>query len=261
MNQTVHGKSLPLSVPRRLICDLLHAARKVPTVPVQRQMDLAPVLRARSMCMPRPTWAAIFTKALGLVADDYPRLRQAYLSFPTPHLYEHPVSIASLAVSRDYEGEEAVFFAQLRAPGQQSVAALDQQIRQLKSDPIASIRSFTRALGISRLWRPLRRTIWWLGLNVFGRQRARFFGTFGVSAYSGLGVDSLHPLSPLTTVLNYGPISPDGLVNVRLTYDHRVLDGAVVGRALGDLETVLRETIAEELWRLAESSIALRRPA
>jgi hypothetical protein len=181
-------------------------------------------------------------------------LRRAYLSFPRPRLYEHPESIASVAVGRDYEGEEAVFFAQLRAPEQQSLAALDQRLHALKSDPVASIPPFARALRVGRLWRPLRRTLWWLGLNVWGRKRARYFGTFGVSVYSGLGVDSLHPLSPLTTVLNYGPISPDGQVDVRLVYDHRVLDGAVVGRALGRLEVVLRETITAELRELAASA-------
>ena len=33
------GRSLRLSLPRRFVCDLLHFARKVPTVPVQRTMN------------------------------------------------------------------------------------------------------------------------------------------------------------------------------------------------------------------------------
>ncbi len=47
-------------------------------------------------------------------------------------------------------------------------------------------------------------------------------GTFGVSVYSGLGARSLHPISPLTTTLNYGTIGKDGDVSVRIVYDHRV---------------------------------------
>ena len=41
-----------------------------------------------------------------------------------------------------------------------------------------------------------------------------------------------HPLSVLTTTLNYGVIAADGTVDVRLIYDHRVMDGSSVARAL-----------------------------
>jgi hypothetical protein len=68
-------------------------------------------------------------------------------------------------------------------------------------------------------------------------------GTFGVSVYSGLGAESLHPLSLMTTTLNYGVIAEDGTVDVRIIYDHRVLDGATVARVLGELEEVLNNQI------------------
>jgi hypothetical protein len=101
-----------------------------------------------------------------------------------------------------------------------------------------------------RLPRFLRRLGWWWGLNSSGARRARHFGTFAVSVYSGLGVESLHPLSPLTTVLNYGPIDTEGQVDVRLIYDHRVLDGSTIGRALIRLEEVLCGPILAELESL-----------
>src|SRR5262249_2914943 len=100
---------------------------------------------------------------------------------------------------------------------------------------------------ISRLPRPLRRLVWWFGLNVWGRKRAQYMGTFGVSVYAGLGAASLHPLSPLTTALNYGVIDESGKVDVRIVYDHRVLDGATVARALAGLECVLHGEILNEL--------------
>jgi hypothetical protein len=94
--------------------------------------------------------------------------------------------------------------------------------------------------------------VWWLGLNI-GRQRANYFGTFGLSVYSALNAESLHPLTPLTTLLNYGVISSDGDVNVRIIYDHRVMNGATVARALGRLEEILNTVVAEELRSLEES--------
>ena len=194
-----------------------------------------------------PSWVAIFTKALALVAADNPRLRQAYLGFPTPRLYEHPHSVASIAVERDYHGEEAVFFVQFRAPERQPLAQLDASLQRYKTRPLDKVSAYREALRFSRLWRPLRRLVWWYGLNVDGRRRARRFGTFGVSVYSSLGAESLHPLGPLTTTLTYGPIAADGQVDVRLVYDHRVLDGAVVARALHKMEDVLTGPITAEL--------------
>src|SRR5215471_8155743 len=110
------GRWLPLSPARRLICDLMHFARKVPTVPVERRMHLAAVAAARRQAEPRPSWCAIFTKALSFVAAARPELRRAYMTFPWPHLYEHSESVASIAFERQLDDADAVLFAPLRCP-------------------------------------------------------------------------------------------------------------------------------------------------
>jgi hypothetical protein len=250
------GRYLPLSLPRRLICDLLHFAHQVPTVPVQRRMHLATVQAARASAVPRPSWAALFTKAYACVAETWPELRRAYLSLPGPRLYEHPISVASVAIERPFGDENAVFCGQVRNPEKMGLQQLDAELRRFKEQPIENIASFRRALLISRLPRPLRRWIWWLGLNFSGRKRAHYLGTFGVSVYGSLGASSLHPLSPLTTALNYGHIGADGVVDVRIIYDHRVMDGATVARVLEELERVLTNQIVTELRYLKAADAA-----
>lgn len=241
------GKTLALSPSRRTIADLVHFAKKMPTVPVERVMNVAPLCDARNRLAVRPSWCAIFTKAYAFVAAQRPVLRRAYLPFPWPRLYEHPINIASVAIEREYQGEHCVFFAHLRSPEQQNLEQLDAHLRRFKEEPVESIGLFRRALTVGRLPLPLRRLLWWIGLNSSGFKRARRMGTFGVSVYSSLGAESLHPLSPLTTTLNYGVIQPDGLVRVRLIYDHRVMDGADVARALAEMERVLHSQILAEL--------------
>jgi hypothetical protein len=83
-----------------------------------------------------------------------------------------------------------------------------------------------------------------------GYRRANHFGTFGISVVAAFGAAGLHLLSPLTTTLNYGLFQPDGSIDVRLTYDHRVMDGAPVARALAELEDVLHSEILFELREL-----------
>lgn len=245
------GRWLALSPSRRIIADLVHFARQMPTVPVERVMQVGPLREVRDRLPLRPSWCAIFTKAYACVAAQQPALRRTYLPYPWPHLYEHPSNIASVAVEREYRGERCVFFAHLRSPDQQSLRQLDAHLRRFKEEPVESIGLFRRALTVGRLPWPVRRLLWWIGLNSSGAKRAKRMGTFGVSVYSSLGAESLHPLSPLTTTLNYGVIQPDGRLRVRLIYDHRVLDGADVARALAAMEAVLHREILAELRGLA----------
>jgi hypothetical protein len=256
-----YGRSLPLSLPRIWVGDLLHFAQKVPTVPVQRRMTISALVAARTQANPRPSWCALFTKAYAMVAAQRPELRRAYLSFPWPHLYEHPVSIASVAVERRLGDEHAVFFTQIRDPEEHTPDQLDDHLKDCKERPIESIGTFRRALRWSRFPRPVRRLLWWIGLNVSGYRRARNLGTFGVSVYSSLGAEALHPLSPLTTTLNYGVIGEDGTVDVRIIYDHRVMDGSNIARALADLEEVLNHQLPHVLVRNYRNGFTLPREA
>lgn len=250
------GRSLPLSLPRRLVGDLLHFARKVPSVPVQRRINVAALRDARARAADRPGWCAIFLKGYALVAARMPELRRAYLGWPWPRLYEHPANVASVAVARDYRGEPAVLFAHFRSPERQTLAELEAHLRHFKGAPVESVGLYRRALRVSRLPRPLRRLLWWVGLNSSGPKRAQRMGTLGLSAYSSLGAESLHPLSPLTTTLCYGVIEADGAVDVRLVYDHRVLDGATVAGALAALDAALAGEILGELRGLEQRRAA-----
>jgi hypothetical protein len=247
MNET--GRTFRLSPQRRLICDMLHFAQKIPTVPVQRCMDVSAVRDARAMLGNPPSWVMLFTKAYAIVAQEMPELRRAYLGFG--RLYEHPHNIGVVALEREYCGENGVFFIHLRGPDRQPLLQLQGHLRRAKDEPVESISLFRRALLISRYPLPLRRFFWRMALHWSGKKRAKWLGTFGVSVYSGLGAESLHPLGVLTTTLTYGPIDADGAVNVRIVYDHRTLDGATVARALGRLEQVLNQQIVMELRELA----------
>jgi hypothetical protein len=250
------GVYLPLSPPRRLIGDLLHFAARVPTVPVQRRMRLAVVAAARAAARPRPGWCALFTKALALTAAGYPPLRRAYVSLPWPRLYEHPTSVAMVAVERRLGDEDAVLFGPISAPDRLSLTELDGLLRRYKEAPLETVSSFRRALAWSRWPRALRRWAWWWGLNASGRKRAHYFGTFGVSSYGSLGAASLHTPALTTSTLTYGPVEDDGSVDVRLVYDHRVLDGGTTARALADLEGVLNHQILAELRYLQDLDAA-----
>jgi hypothetical protein len=227
-------------------------------------MHLAPLVRARESVPRRIGWCTLFTKAYAIVAQVRPELRRTYLGLPWPHLYEHPGNIASVAVSRWVGAEEALFFVHLREPQEQPLAQLDDHLKRYKSAPLEEIAVFRRVLDTGWVPGPLRRLLWWWGLNGNGLRKARHLGTFGVSSVAAEGASSLHLLTPITTALNYGVVEENGSVDVRLTFDHRVVDGLPVARALVHLEEVLNTRIVQELNGLAgkrtAQSVADARP-
>jgi hypothetical protein len=237
----------PLSAARQLVTDFVYSAQRVPAVCMERRMRLLPLAEARAVARPRPGWCALFTKAFAIVSARTPVLRQSYLSFPRPRLYESSITTAAVAVERPMAGETGVGFALLREPQCWPVVDVHNALRRSKTASEIALGEHRRALRTARLPWPLRPLVWWFGLNVSGRQRVRNFGTFGVTAPTSTGASLVSLLSPVTSTLSYGVVSRSGRVDVRLTFDHRVMDGCTAGRALADLEGVLLNELRAEL--------------
>jgi hypothetical protein len=245
-----------LSVPRRLVGELMRASRGIPAVTAERRMNLRDLIEARRHMAPRPAWTAIIAKAFAVVASQTPALRASYISLPWPHLCEHSEPVAGIAVEREFRGEDSVFFLQIRRPNVLSLGALDAQLRHFKEAPVESLPSCQRALSLARLPWPIRGWLMWLAVHASGRWRERHFGTFGLSSPAAAGAGLLNLILPLSCGLHYGLFDEHGDLDVRLTFDHRVLDGATAARALAALESVLNDSILKELISLARTNRA-----
>ncbi len=245
----------PISPGRRFVADMLHFAKQVPSIPVARTMHLAQVARARAVCRERPSWTAVFMKAYGVICRRHAPLRQALIPWPWDHLYEHPLSVCSIVIEREHEGEKLLLATQVRGPEGKSLAGIDEYLQRSKETPIEEVGYYRRALLMSRLPKWVRRFQWWHTLNLSGYKRAKRLGTFGLSSYGRLGAEQIHPLGPLTTLLTFGPISAEGEVVVKIVYDHRVLDGAEVARYLSEMEQILHGEILEELTATANAGL------
>lgn len=67
--------------------------------------------------------------------------------------------------------------------------------------------------------------------------------------FFGAGITHVLPL--LTSQLHYGMIDRDGRLEMRVSFDHRVLDGAAAAQALADMERVLLDELVRECTELA----------
>jgi len=251
-----YGKYFALSPFRRLVVDLMHFCQKVPAVTVERTMDMNRLIEARQACRARPSWCAIFIKAMAIMSMRRPELRRAFLPLPWPRLYEHPCNVANFTIERRFQDEEIVFYAQVRRPERKSIQDLDAFLRLCQEEAVENLKGFRRALRLSRVPWPWRRLVWWLSLNLLGKIRSHNFGTFTVTTVGAQGGGFLHITPLLTSTLHYGLFDERGRLDMRLTFDHRALDGGNAARAMVELESVLNNEILDELRCLTPAAAA-----
>ena len=146
--------------------------------------------------------------------------------------------------------EDVLVFVPVRHPECWRLLDMDQFLASCKEKPIERVARFRRGLILARFPQFVRRWIWWLMLNASAKARYYYFGTFGVTSVGNWGVDSVRPIAPAISVLHYGSIDAEGKVSVRLTYDHRVLDGSGPANSLLELEHILMTDIVAELKTL-----------
>jgi hypothetical protein len=244
------GRMVSVSPSRRLVVDLMHFSRKVPCVTMERRMNLGRLVDARRACEPRPSWTALFVKASALVARQIPEMRQSYLPFPWPHFYEHHKNIATVPVERQWGDEKVVLLARVRSPENRSLGEIDAILSSYKDGPLEQIASFRRDLRVAMLPGPLRRFVMWTALYGLGSLRSHNYGTFSVASVAAHGAGMLHIVPFLTSTLHFGLLDDNGCLDMRLTIDHRVLDGAAAARALVAMESVLAKEILDEVQSL-----------
>ena len=168
------------------------------------------------------------------------------MPYPWPRLYEHPYSVASAVIDREWQGEHATFLCPMLHPEQRPLTAIHDKLRGFQADPVENHGALRRLIRNTRFPLPLRRALWAVGLYGSGQLRARQFGTFAINSVAGLRSRMLQFMTPITSVLYFGSVSREGELDVQFAFDHRVFDGYVAGRALGELESILNTEIAAE---------------
>src|ERR1700738_5081447 len=160
----MRGTVRKISLPRRLVADLMHASIRVPFVLLTRTLHPPHTVRqrseARALAAQPPGWAAIFVKAFSLVAKEVPALRTLYAKWPRPSFYELPRSVAMIAIARVEDGQDCVLPQKIAAADELPLTEVDALIRQAKEAPIEQVPAFRKILRTTRLPLPLRRLFW-----------------------------------------------------------------------------------------------------
>jgi hypothetical protein len=246
---TRRSRYVELTLPRRLMRDLMNCAPTSSIVGGARLMNVTAVAAARREHEPSIAWGAIFLKAVALAAGRFPELKRCYMPLPWPHFYEHPTCVATIVVERVWRGERAVFMDQILAPEQKTLLELDRILRGLKKLPVEGVGGYRRLLRVARYPRPLRWLLLRLVLYGSGHLRSRYFGTFMVNSIPARRQYLTQSSTIPSLAFFYGPPEPSGEMPVQLFFDHRVLDGGTASRLLTAIIAALNNEILAELER------------
>jgi hypothetical protein len=241
------GRSIPLSLPRRWVGDMLHFALKVPVVAAERTLRIRSLVEARRATPFAPSWYATMLKAYAMVSERIPELRRAYMPYPWPHLYEHPYSVGSVVINRDWGGEPATFLCPVLHPERKPLTALHDKLQAFQNDPVEKHGPMRRLIRNSKFPLPIRRLLWATGLYASGGLRAGNFGTFAINSNAkARRVKTLQFVTPITSVLYVGLASKEGEMDIQVAFDHRVFDGVTGYRIGTELESVLNTELVAE---------------
>jgi hypothetical protein len=224
----------------------MHASIRVPFVSLARPLNIRSLIEARAQMARPPGWAAIFVKAFALVAKEQPALRTLFVKWPYARFYELPRSVGMVTIARVEGGQDCVLLQRVSAPDEMPLSDVDAVLQHAKEAPVDQVPAFRKMLLATRLPLLIRRLLWWIGLN-WARQRANYFGSFGVTSVAAFGPGELYALGPGPFVLSYGVAEVDQTINVILRWDHRITDAALIAKVLTRLEQVLNGEISAEL--------------
>ncbi len=245
---------LPAGMPvhRAMVTDLMRLHQSMPTVSQVKTINVESLQHARHAVPCRISWAVLFLRAFSLASQKYPSLRRTYLSWPWPHLYEHPHSVGNIVVSRRVNDEDWLFFAPFAESETWPLIQLQGLLERYQQGPVEEVFKNQVRFAYYPYW--VRRFMWWLRFQFSPVKRIKRLGTFALTTLAGQGVTILDPRAPVTSTLTYGPIRDQGQVDVTIAYDHRVMDGKEIAEILTYVEHILRTQMVQELNELAATS-------
>lgn len=247
---------IKLSNGRRLVCDVVSLAKTFPAYGLIRDIDVRALTEIRKRIRPKPSWLVIMMKAYARIGCRIPQLRQHYVSFPWPHIYQHDVNMAMMVISREHEGEERLFFARFKSPEEESLTQLQERYNHFRTAPVTAIKQFRHQIQYARMPSVLRRLSWWLMINVWASRAPTHFGTWGVSLSTFMDTYGTLHLSPCTSTLGVDIVSRGGISRTLLTFDHRIFDALPACRVYAELVRELHGPIRKELQQMADNQEA-----
>ncbi|GAA4902253.1 2-oxo acid dehydrogenase subunit E2 [Streptomonospora salina] len=241
----------PLDPQRRHTLHFLSFARQACPVHIDTEVDMRAVLDHRDRAPVRTSVVSYVMLAGARALARHPEANAAVVGRLRPRVARYPTVDVKLALDKRLDGTRVVITAPVRDVGSQRLPELQRTVDRLRDTDAADLPEAGAARALMRAPFALGALGFRLALSRL-RARPRFMGTLAVSSLGHRPVDGFHSYGGTAVTLGVGrvrdlPRAEDGAVAIvptmrlSLTFDHRVIDGAVAADVLADITHTLED--------------------
>lgn len=247
------AREFPLPQERSLVFDVLAEGYRKHTINLLTEFDTAAMRGHMAMGTEKISVTCYVAKALTLALQEQPHM-QAYLNGRNKRVIFEEIDLAFMVERELKEGESQPLHFIVRNAGRKSPQNIQQALRQAQTAPIGEGGPLTKLeLAFFRLPKLLRKPIWfWIRHDPYVHKQ--LLGTVGITSMGmhARGYAIVQPVSPMSLTLSIGGSAKHWirehnefvereLIQLNLTADHAVIDGAPLMRFAARLVELLEK--------------------
>ncbi|WP_156755325.1 2-oxo acid dehydrogenase subunit E2 [Actinokineospora pegani] len=246
---------VPVPAARRQTLHFLRFAEAAAPVHLDTEVD-ATALLAHRVRGRRYSVVSYAMRALGEVMPGFPEANAAFAGSLRPRVARHAAVDVKLTLDKKVDGTRSVLSVVLPDVDGCTLDHLQNAVERLRDTPVGEIRELDGARALQKLPLLVGRLAFALANRLRGRHTR--MGTVALTSLGHAPVRRFFSHGGTTVTIGLGRIAPtpvvvDGEVVVRpvlplsLTFDHRVIDGAMAADLLTALKTTLEATGAGDV--------------
>lgn len=240
---------LPVPAGRRQTLHFLRFAEAAAPVYLDTEVDATALLAHRQLGR-KYSVVSYAMLILGRVLPGFPEANAAFAGSLRPRTARHAAVDVKLTLDKQVDGVRSVLSVVLPDVDGCTLDHLQNAVERLRDTPVEDIRELDGVRKLQKLPIPLGRLAFRLANGLSGRHRR--MGTVALTSLGHAPVHRFFSHGGTTVTIGLGRITPtpvvrDGEVVVRpllplsLTFDHRVIDGAMAADLLAALKTALED--------------------
>lgn len=249
----------PIARERRHTLYFLEETRAAIPVFLDTEVDMSRVARLRELAAAaglRRSTVAYVVHAASRALARHPEANAAIAGRRFPKVARYESVNTKLTFDKTLRGERIVLSAVLPDADRAALGSIQQWIGGLRDADPAEAPQFAGARALHRLGWPLGPALLRRGTRPL-RRRAAVVGTLAVTSLGHRPVDSFLSLGGTTITLGVGQVVRRPVVRgddvvaapvmrLSLTFDHRVVDGALAADLLADIKAALEQFPADD---------------
>jgi pyruvate/2-oxoglutarate dehydrogenase complex dihydrolipoamide acyltransferase (E2) component len=208
--------------------------------------------KARALGKDPPSFTAYALSAYAKTLREFPELNSYLRIWPTTKLAVYSGVDIALTMERRWNDKKIVLLALLKSAEHLNAEQINDFLNQRRDSPLESLEEFEGYKRLLKVPAFCRWHLFQVFIKPFPSLMRQLVGTTAFTSIGKFGTNITTPISPRTVTLSTGKIEPrprsvNGRVESRLsgwmtvTYDHRVADGADIGRFANTVKQRIQE--------------------